>query len=384
MRAGAITRAGVAVLLGSAALAGCADTSEPDRAAPTATLGNTRVSPGEFGRNVVRVGGLAPADVAGAAALATFSADDPPSGWVLSRDDDWRSAALAAQFAAGPVYAGLLSIDAGYLPAAAGDVLKRIQPRGFPKGDGLQALALGGASRELFGDVAERDVKLSLLEADTPDALALQSVPYRGGFAGAYSDAVVVVSSEARDYALPAAAWSAYSGDTLAFVGRDEIPAGTRELLVQREKLRLERPFIYVVGPSDVVSSAVVAGLRRYGPVKRIAEGSAVESAVALARYHDPQTGFGWGLRRGPASVSLVNRRDWGNATGAFSFAARGPQAPLLLLDTAGALPAPVEGYLAELARRGRGQAFAFGGPASIGSAVLSRVDDLLEGRGHA
>jgi hypothetical protein len=209
-------------------------------------------------------------------------------------------------------------------------------------------------------------------------------VPYRGGFAGAYSDAVVVVSREARDYALPAAAWSAYSGDTLAFVGRDDIPEATRELLAQRAKLRLEQPFIYVVGPSEVVSPAVVAGLRRYGPVKRIAEGSPVESAVALARYHDPKTGFGWGLRRGPASVSLVNRRDWGNATGAFSFAARGPQAPLLLLDAAGELPAPVEGYLAELAQRGPGQAFAFGDSESIGSAVLSRIDDLLEGAGDA
>jgi hypothetical protein len=194
---------------------------------------------------------------------------------------------------------------------------------------------------------------------------------------------VVVVSSEARDFALPAAAWSAYSGDTLAFVQRDAVPAATRALLTQRQKLRLERPSIYVVGPGDVVSPRVVDELRRYGPVERIGGRTPAQAAVALARYHDPETGFGWGLEHGPASVLLVNRRDWGNAVGAFSFAAQGPRAPLLLLDGARAAPAAVTRYLEQIARRGAAQAFAFGDDASISSKLLTRIDALLGAGGR-
>src|SRR6266516_527201 len=64
---------------------------------------------GDTARNVVRVGGLSPADVAGAAVLAAYPpARSTPSGWVLVRSDRWREALLAAQFAAAPVAAGIL------------------------------------------------------------------------------------------------------------------------------------------------------------------------------------------------------------------------------------------------------------------------------------
>ena len=367
---------GIALSVATMMVGGCGGTAEKPPTLPT--LGATKVMPGEFGRNVVRIGGLSPTDVAGAAVMALYSRDQPPAGWVLAADGDWRSAIIGAQFAAGPVYAGVLPIKADYLPTAADDVLRRIKPPGFPKGHGLQALVLGHGTRNLFGDVDALGLKPSLLKAPSADRLALDTVPYRGGFAGAYSDSVVIVSNEARDYALPAAAWSAYSGDTVAFVHRDRVPAATRALLMQRRKLRVEQPSIYVVGPSNVVSDAVLGALRRYGPVKRIGGTTPAEVSVALARFHDPKTGFGWGIKHGPASVSLVNRRTWGNAVAALSFAARGPQAPLLLLDRAGSLPAPVASYLRDLGAKGPSQAFAFGDRASIASGLLTRVDTLM------
>lgn len=373
-------RAGLAALLCAVLIAGCGDSAKP-RKTPTAVIGNVKLPPGEFGRNVVRVGGMSPADVAGAAALAMFSAEQPPTGWILVRDDDWRDTVLAAQFAAGPVYAGLLAVDPDYLPTAAVDVLKRIRPRAFPKAKGLQGLVVGGATPNLFGDVDELGIKMSLLKARTPEQLALQTVPYRGGFSGAYSDSVIIVSNADRDYALPAAAWSAYSGDTLAFVDRDEIPQATRDLLVQRQKLRIEKPSIYIVGPPSSVSAGVAAQLRRYGPVKRISGNTPADVSVAFARYHDPDTGFGWGLEGGPTSVSLVNRAQWGNAIAAFSYAARGPQAPLLLLDSGDKLSPAVAGYLEDLGRRGHAQAYAFGDGRSISTPLLRKVDAMLGGR---
>ena len=124
----------------------------------------------------------------------------------------------------------------------------------------------------------------------------------------------------------------------------------------------------------------MAAELGRYGPVKRIGGSTPAEVAVAFARYHDSGTGFGWGIAGGPSSVSLVNRHQWANAIGAFSFAARGPQAPLLLLDERGRLPGAVASYLDEMGRRGDAQAYAFGDRRSITTTVLREVDTILSG----
>ena len=99
-------------------------------------------------------------------------------------------------------------------------------------------MILGAAGDDVVTDLQDAKLKLSQLKDRAAPALSAELVPYRGGFAGRYSSSIVVVSSEARAYALPAAAWSAFSGDTIAFVGRDGVPASTRKLLAQREKLR--------------------------------------------------------------------------------------------------------------------------------------------------
>ena len=80
-------------------------------------------------------------------------------------------------------------------------------------------------------------------------------------------------------------------------------------------ELRLRKPVIYVVAPKSVISDAVVQQLRAYGPVQRVAGRDAVQTSVALARFHDPATGFGWGVKRGPASVSILCRHDWRRRT---------------------------------------------------------------------
>jgi hypothetical protein len=361
---------------------GCGSAGSTTTATSPAPL-KTIANPVEIGRNVVRVPGISAADVSAAAVLASF---DParvrrrPEGWVLIPDDNWHDAILGAQFAAPPVSAALLAINRDYIPPGPGDVLARVKPRGFPKANGLEVLVLHKAGSDVYVDLQDLKLKPTALTGD-PAKLAATLVPFRGGWAGSYSDTIAIVPTQARDYALPAAAWSAYSGDTVAFVTRDSIPAATRSLLRQREGLRLRKPAIYVIGPTSVVSDAVVSGLAQYGPVKRIAGRDAIETAVALARYHDPSTGFGWGMARGPASVSLVNTAHWANAIGALSFAANGPQAPLLLTSNARSLPPSVSRYLRSLRGRKPGQAYVFGDKSVIGGELLKRLDDLLDAR---
>jgi hypothetical protein len=106
---------------------------------------------------------------------------------------------------------------------------------------------------------------------------------------------------------------------------------------------------------------------------------------VALARYKDRKTGFGWGLTHGPTNLSVVNSSDWGHVFGAFALAAAGPRAPLLLTDSAASLPADVTRYLRQLRNSRGNQGFVFGDERSIGHTELAELDrELAPGPGAA
>lgn len=380
-----LIRACALTAIGALPFAACGGGGERPPVAPKAPPAAESPPAGsQFGRSVARIPGLSPADVAGAAIMAAYPNGARPGGLVLVRKGAWRELVLAAQFAADPVNAAVLPIERDYLPTAAVDLVHRLEPEGFPKAKGLEALILGDAGEDVLVDLQDAELKMSQLKGKPPAKLAAELVPYRSGFAGRHTSSIMVVSARERDrdYALPAAAWSAFSGDTIAFVDGETIPQATRDILAQREKLRLEEPTIYVIGPESVVSPRVARQLGAYGTVKRVAGRDAAETAVAVARYRDRSTGFGWGQYDGPGSVSLVNPRDWANGVGALTFAAQGPRAPLLLTDEDGELPASVRAYLRELRRGGPGQAFAFGGERSLATPLLAEVDALLRPAG--
>jgi hypothetical protein len=337
----------------------------------------------EWGENAARIGGIGAADVAAAATMAVYPPDggERPSSWFLVRDDRWTDAVIAAQFATKPINAGLGVIDKEYVPTPTVDTLARVTVTSYPKGKGLEAAVIGKAGTDVFVELKDRRLKMTQLKEPTPFDLAEAVVPFHGGGARKFSSSIVVASADDSSYALPAAAWSAYSGDTLVLTRRDEVPAATRRVIAQREKLRLERPTIYVIGPEDVISESVVEELSAYGEVKRVAGDSAVETSIALARYRDPDTLFGWGLEHAPASFSLVNEEEWGDAVGAFTFAAKGPQAPLLLTDSADRLPKPVEDYLDDLSGSQPSHGFVFGDAESITSAQFTQFDKALATR---
>src|SRR4051812_40310215 len=95
-----------ALMAAALTLAACGGGSKQAPTAPTHAPKPTG-PPGEFGHNVVRVDGISPSDVAGAAILATFG-KQRPNGFIFTDDRSWTSTVLAAQFAARPVYAGVV------------------------------------------------------------------------------------------------------------------------------------------------------------------------------------------------------------------------------------------------------------------------------------
>ena len=100
--------------------------------------------------------------------------------------------------------------------------------------------------------------------------------------AGKTSDRVIIASAERPEYAMPAAAWAAKGGDPILYVRRDAIPPETVAALRAHQQ-----PKIYVLGPPDVVSARVMAGLRRLGTVRRIAGRGPVATSIAFARFVD-------------------------------------------------------------------------------------------------
>jgi hypothetical protein len=375
----------IAVVLAGAALVagGCGgDDDSPSEEATPGTANAEAGSP-EFGTNVVRVPGRSPTDVAAAAILSSYPPEEGevPGAWVAFPREDWKKGVLAAQFVSEPVNAALLPVELDFLPTAAADLVSRVRPPGFPSGPELQALFLGEPGDDVVLAFQNQQQKMTRLATDDAVQLAADLVPYRGGWAEKFSDDILIVSSDedARPYAQIAGAWSGFTGDTVAFVGKDEVPEPTKALLEQRQQLRLIKPNIYVVGPSSVVSDDLFDDLGAYGSVQRIPGADPVETAVEFARFRDAETGFGWGLTAAPANLSLVNLDDPGNAVAAYQLAGSGPKAPLLFTDSSEALPDAVTGFLRELQGKEASQAYVLGDRDSISSAVLAELDQLLE-----
>ena len=165
---------------------------------------------------------------------------------------------------------------------------------------------------------------------------------------GAPSAEVLVVSSEGDpQWALPAAAYAAREGTPVLFVNRESVPNATEQALARRGA----RARMYALGPSEVISEAVLERLRTHGSVQRIEAGNWTAAAVRFAEFYDPESSFGWGhtggrQRRLQAAHSiLVSGGSWQDAVAAAHLARRGRSGPLLFVER-DRLPAVVDNHL--------------------------------------
>jgi hypothetical protein len=179
---------------------------------------------------------------------------------------------------------------------------------------------------------------------------------------------------------MPAAAWAAKSGDPVLWVTANAIPPATAAALKTHGK-----PAIYVLGPPDAVSDAVVKKLGAYGAVTRIPGTDPVASAIAFARYHDDR--FGWGVTDPGHGLVFANTRYPQDAAAAAPLSASGTYGPLLVLTDAAVLPAPLQNYLLDIqpgyntdpVRGVYSHGWMIGDESSVSAAVQARIDTLLE-----
>jgi hypothetical protein len=179
---------------------------------------------------------------------------------------------------------------------------------------------------------------------------------------------------------MPLAAWAAKSGDPILWVSKNAIPPETTAALQTHRKAK-----IYVLGPADAVSDAVLTQLDKYGKTKRIAGTDPVSAAIAFARYSD--AGFGWNVVDPGHGLVFASTRRPQDAAAAAPLSGSGTYGPLLLLTDAGVLPQPLQNYLLDIqpgytsdpVRGVYNHGWIVGDESAIAAAVQARIDTLLE-----
>jgi hypothetical protein len=327
-------------------------------------------------KNTTRIAGRDPVTDAAAAARAVFPARTPetrPQAVVLVDVHDWRAAISAAQLMSRPLRAPTLFSDGDKLPVATQQALKDLAPTGSRDAAGAQVLRIGAAP-------APDGLEATALSGASPAALAQAIDRLQGSAAGRPANTVVVASADRPDLAMPAAGWAAKSGQPVLWTGRDALPAETRAAIQAHGK-----PRIYVLGPPEAISDAVLAELGKLGRTKRIGTGDAVTNAIFLARYADGV--FGWNVVDPGHGLVIANARRTADAAAAAPLSAAGTYGPLLLVSEPGALPQALQDYLLDIqpgyekdpVRGVYNHGWLVGDESAISADVQSRIDALLE-----
>jgi hypothetical protein len=343
-------RRSLALLLAlTLALAGC-DLGE-DESSPTPQVGVQADDeqaaeklgfPASATRNTVRVGGAdAAADAAGVAnALYPATGDaDRPTAVVLVDQEDWITGIAASVLAGPPIGAPILLSDGSELPSATEETLERLEPKGSDLSEDAQVIRLGP-------DVPRPEgFRTAVVEGDTPFERAAAIDRFFSAARGEPSNDILLYSGEQPEWAMPAAAWAARSGDSVLPVRSDEIPAPVLDAIREHEN-----PNVFVLGSEQVISERVIRQLEGEQQrdalarsVERIEGATPVENAIAFARYEKGD--FGWGVVVPGYNFTLANLSRPLDAAAAAALATRGVFAPLLLTDDAARLPKPLEEY---------------------------------------
>jgi hypothetical protein len=325
--------------------AGCSTSDDEARPPQLGVKGDDEQAAEKLGfpssatRNTVRVGGGDPASDAAGVAGALYPAtgdSDRPTAVVLVDQDEWATGIAASVLSGRPIGAPILLTDGKDLPPVTEDVLNRLKPKGSDLSKDAQVIRIGA-------DTARPDgFKTALIEGDNPFEAAAAIDRFFSAARASPSNDVVLYSAERGEFAMPAAAWAARSGDAVLPVRRNKIPAPIVKALREHE-----RPNVFVLGPESVISKKVLDQLKKRKlarAVNRIEGPTPVENAIAFTRYEKGD--FGWGVVVPGYNFTVASSTRPSDAAAAAALGTRGVFAPLVLSDDAEELPPKLEEYL--------------------------------------
>lgn len=337
--------AGLVSALVAAALGGCSLGDEPSTPPQLGGTSGEQDAATKLGfprgatKNTIRIAGEdAVADVAGAvnAVFPGRTEDDRPNAVVLVDKGDWQGAVAAAVLMANPIEAPTLLSDGDELPDESRDTLARLDPRGSDLSKDAQVIRIGDRPPRPEGR------RTALIQGADPYERAAAIDRFISTAKGEPSGNVVLASGEQPQFAAPAAAWAARSGDSVLLTRRASLPPSTRKALQEHEK-----PNIYVLGPPAVIAPSLERELEALGKVTRIQGRTPVQNAIEFARFQ--RGGFGWGIVVPGYNFAIANVGRPLDAAAAAPLATKGIFAPLLLTDQAASLPRALESYLLDV-----------------------------------
>jgi hypothetical protein len=236
-----------------------------------------------------------------------------------------------------PVRAPILFSTPDEMPEDSEEALAALAPQGDE--------ATGGASLFAIGAVALPDEtgKVTRVDSGDPAATAAQIATLREQLAGEPPEHFVVVPTQYPEYAMPAAAWAARSGDPILYTDTKKLPAPTIQILKKHPKASA-----YVLGPSGVVSLRAIGEIGDLvKKVGRFPGPGPGDVAIELARTRIGT--FGWGVND-PGHGFVLTRSDRpANAAAAAALSASGTWGPLLLTKDPDRLPAQVRSYFLDV-----------------------------------
>lgn len=342
-------------------------------------------------KNTTRVNGADPIANAAGVALAVYpsaASGTHPEVVVLAPTDDWQAALASSVFSSPPFHAPILLSDSGSMASATTDALSQLAPSGSGAAGGAQVIGVGDVPKP-------KDTHFTRISGQDPATVAAAIDRFATAAVGQPSPDVVIASSDASAYAMPAAGWAAESGDPILFVSRSGVPAATKQALLAHQ-----RPHIYILGPPSVIPRKVAKQLNKYGTVKRISGQDPSANSVAFTIYRDPPCvsgqpcahvpgSFGWALRSPGHGYVLLNQSDPLDAAAAAPLSASGSFGPALVLDSPSQLPRSILNFFLNYATPGYTQegptaavynhAWVIGNEQAISVPVQAEVDALLE-----
>ncbi|BFH66367.1 hypothetical protein J27TS7_12140 [Paenibacillus dendritiformis] len=317
--------------------------------------------------------------------------DQRPNAVVLAPKEDWAVAMAAADLIHFPNNGPLLYLDAEGIPEDTLAELKRLKPVGSPDNNGIQVIVVGKVSDDILKELRGLGLKVDAIPGDDPARVASAIDAYYTRVSKEQPSSVIIASSEESAYAMPAVNWIAHMPEPVLYVSKRGIPQATADALAKRR----QRAVMYVLGPKEVVPEEVVEQLKAFGRVERIEADHPIDLAIAFAKYHDPKTGFGWGMTAPGHNFSFVREGDKELAVIQAPFAHLGKHAPLLW-TSGGKVPPQVEEYLEAVRPRYKqtpvegpfNAAWLTGAAETVMPSVQSALDALLEieaqsGAGH-
>jgi hypothetical protein len=340
----ALRRISALFLASAALLAGCSTGDDESRPPQLGVKANDEQAAEKLGfpssatRNTVRVGGSdAVSDAAGVAgALYPATGEtDRPTAVVLVDQDDWATAISASVLVGRPIGAPILLTDGANMPPVTQDVLDRLKPKGSDLSKDAQVIRVGQNVARPAG------YKTAVIEGDDQFERAAAIDRFFSAARAKPSNDVVLFSADRAEFAMPAAAWAARSGDSALPVRRNSIPAPIAKALREHS-----RPNVFVLGPESAISKQVITQLDKRKlarNVRRIDGPNPVENAIAFARYEKGD--FGWGVVVPGYNFTVASTTRPSDAAAAAALATRGVFAPLVLSDDPETLPPKLEEY---------------------------------------